>query len=499
VLSKEEMAPSRRLPSMAKAVVCGVIGVWGSLFAAEARADIEGPISGTPVMLGSTFFSLAKVGYEESEYFVSGTANSYTSAEPLTSDGKWTVQVADQAAFKTRILVYRPIDSSKFNGTVIVEWLNVSGGTEAASEWIMAHNELIRKGYVWVGVSAQKAGIDGGGIDLTGLSLPLKKIAPKRYATLVHPGDQYSYDMYTQAAEAVVHPGSINPLGDLHVKRALAVGESQSADFMMAYVNAIAPNEQLFDGYFIHSRVHGSAGLMPQWSGSTVDFSSRSPVQVRDDLDVPVMMVQTETDLFILDSYTDLQPDSKNFRLWEIAGTSHADRYVSSIGLFDRSDYVSAAAVKEDYYAVPVLAKCSTPINSGPQHYVVSAALAALDRWVRFGIPPRQVDRLEVDAQGSSIVRDSFGIAKGGVRTPYVDVPIATLSGEGQAAGNLFCSLFGSTQLFDASELSGLYSSHKDYLSKFDASVRTAVGNGFLLQPDAERIKAWARRSNIGR
>jgi hypothetical protein len=303
--------------------------------------------------------------------------------------------------------------------------------------------------------------------------------------------------MYTQAAEAVIHPGSINPLGDLQVKRALAVGESQSADFMMTYVNAIAPTEQLFDGYFIHSRVHGSASLMPQTT-STIDFASRSPVQVRNDLNVPVMMVQTETDLFILDSYTDLQPDSKNFRLWEIAGASHADRYVSSIGLFDRSDYVDAAAVKESYYAVPVLAKCSTPINSGPQHYVISAALAALDQWVQFKIAPQQADRIEVDAQGASIVRDGLGIAKGGIRTPYVDVPIATLSGEGQPSDDELCNIFGTTQLFDDSKLSGLYSSHKDYLSKFDASASAAAKNGFLLQPDVERIEAWARRSNVG-
>ena len=44
----------------------------------------------------------------------------------------------------------------KFNGTVVVEWLNVSGGVDAAPDWTFAHTELIREGYAWVGVSAQK-------------------------------------------------------------------------------------------------------------------------------------------------------------------------------------------------------------------------------------------------------------------------------------------------------------------------------------------------------
>jgi hypothetical protein len=130
---------------------------------------------------------------------------------------------------------------------------------------------------------------------------------------------------------------------------------------------------------------------------------------------------------------------------------------------------------------------------------MVSAALAALDRWVRTGIAPRKADRIEVDEQTLSIVRDEVGNALGGIRTPYVDAPIATLSGEGQPAGNAFCSLFGTTQLFDDSALSGLYRDHADYSSKVAASVSAAVRDGFLLKPDGKLINTWARRSKVGR
>jgi hypothetical protein len=458
----------------------------------------EGLVEGTPILVGGTLFNLAQVGYKQSEYFIAGTARSYESPEPLTTDGKWSVQVDDEADFKTRIVVYQPIDDARFNGTVVIEWLNVSGGVEASSSWIMAHTELVRSGYAWVGVSAQKAGIDGNGINLTGLSLPLKTVAPWRYGSLVHPGDKYAYDIFTHAAKAVLQPGNFSPLGDLPIERAIATGESQSADFLLTYVNAIAPVEHLFDAYFIHSRVHGSASISPEPGQTTADFASRSPVQVRDDLDVPVMMVQTETDLFVLGSYTDRQPDSELFRLWEIAGAAHADRYVSQVGLTDRGGNPKSAAIVEDKFAVPVLIECPTPINTGPQHFVVKAAVSALDNWLRTGVAPDSADRLAVDELSSTFMRDDHGNVLGGIRTPYVDAPIAMLSGEGQSS-SLFCSLFGTTDLFDKAHLASLYPDHESYVDAVSTSIEDAVAKGHLLAPDGELIKAWAENSKVGK
>jgi len=456
----------------------------------------EGLVEGTPILIGTTLFNLAEVGYKQSEYFITGKAQSYISTQPLTSDGKWSVEANNEADFKTRIVVYQPIDASKFNGTVVIEWLNVSGGVEAASSWIMGHTELIRSGYVWVGVSAQKAGIDGNGIDLTGLSIPIKPTFPWRYGSLLHPGDQYAYDIFNKAAKAVLQPGNFKPLGDLQVERAIAVGESQSADFLLTYVNAIAPTEKLFNAYFIHSRLHGSADLVTP-DLANLDILKRPTVRVRDDLDVPVMMVQTETDLFRLGSYADRQPDSDQFRLWEIAGASHADRYVSNVGLGDKGGDPKAAAVLEDNHAVPVLVACPKPINSGPQHFVVKAALSALDNWLRTGAAPPHANRLDVDEVSSTLMRGSDGNVLGGIRTPYVDVPIAALSGEGQT-DSVFCGLFGTTDLFEKAQLANLYPSHDAYVAAVNASVDATVQKGFLLQPDGELIKARAESSAIG-
>jgi hypothetical protein len=500
-------ASKKQFSSIRKCAVATAAAVLVALSPCTYAA-VEGPIFGNPTLLGTTTFKLADVGYQQSEYFVSGAAKSYTNTTALTTDGKWSVKVVDQANFKTRLVVYRPTDASKFNGTVFIEWFNDSGGTEASSQWIMAHTELIRKGYAWVGVSAQKAGIQGGGISLSGLSLPLKTVNTLRYLTLSHPGDKYAYDIFSQAAKAVIKPALFapNPLNGLQPKRFIAAGESQSADFMLTYANAIAPIEKLFNGYFIHSRVHGTVGLAPD-TNPILNFASRSTVNLRDDLGVPAMMLETETDLTLLGAAADRQVDSKNIRVWEIAGAAHADNYVSTTGLPDKGNDSSIAAVVENKAAIPILVTCDQPINSGPQHFVVNAAVAALDNWIRNGVAPAYADRLQLSGNPAVINRDSIGNALGGIRTPYVAAPIATLSGEGNsysgtgtnsASLNTLCALFGTTHLLSSTQLMSLYPNHATFVAAVNNSADSAVLKGFLLKPDADLIKAWAAASTIG-
>jgi hypothetical protein len=466
---------------------CG--GGSSTTIAAPNLTTVEGPIAGN-AFVSATGFPLAAVGYEQAEYFISGTAHSYVSKDALGSDGEWLVTSADQAAYKTRILVYRPVNAAAFNGTVVIEWLNVSGGLDAAPDWTMAHNELIRNGYAWIGVSAQKVGIEGGGGGVVNLSL--KKVDPVRYGSLLHPGDSFSYDIYTQAAQAVLQPRGIDPLAGLKIKHAIAAGESQSAFRMVTYVNAFASNE-LFDGFFIHSRGAGSAALSQTPQAAT---PMPSIVNVRSDLKVPVMMVQTESDLFLLGSYPNRQADSATFRLWEIAGTAHADTY-TTLGAGDLGNDPSFADVISTDTPVPGIITCDKPINSGPQHFVVSAALAALQQWIASGTAPANAPRLEVAGDPAAYVYDALGNVQGGIRTPYVDAPIAKLSGEGQS-GSGFCFLFGTTTLFDNTTLLNLYPTHAAYVAAVNASVDSAVANGFLLAADGALIKTAAQNSTIG-
>jgi hypothetical protein len=389
-------------------------------------------------------------------------------------------------------VVLRPVDDAAFNGTVVVEWFNVTGGLDAAPDWTQMHTELIREGYVWVGVSAQSVGIEGGGA----FDLPLKVIDPERYGTLHHPGDSFSFDIFSQAAQAVRHPVGLDPLEGLQVQRMIAVGESQSASRLVTYVNAIHPTIDLFDGFVIHSRGSRGAALsqLPQLEIPTPD-----PVFIRADLAEPVITLQTETDIFRLNSVAQRQTDSAAYRLWEVAGSSHSDVYTTLKGPKDRGDDPTVADVVSNSDARPPFITCPLPVNDGPGHWVAKSAVAAVDRWIRTGEAAASAPLLELNGDQTAFEFDNLGNVKGGIRTPYVDAPVATFSGEGQPPANAaFCGLFGTTVLFDEATLAALYPDKASYVNAIDTTTDSAVAAGFLLPADAALIKARARTSEIG-
>ncbi|HSP99055.1 MAG TPA: alpha/beta hydrolase domain-containing protein [Candidatus Dormibacteraeota bacterium] len=471
------------------AAVAGCLGV--------ASPAVEGPVtggSGAP-FVASTNFDFADVGYVQSEWFLSGTARSFRNDHALGEDGKWAVRDGDRASYKTRVIVDRPIDPSDFNGTVYVEWLNVSGGLDAGPDFANAHTEIIREGAAWVGLSAQKVGVEGGTAAVGVIDLPLKKIDPVRYASLSHPGDSFSYDIFSQAGQAIRDRAGIAPLDELNVQRIIALGESQSAFRFVTYINAIHRSARVYDGYLVHSR--GGIGV-PLSEAPQDDIPVPSTAPVRDDLDVPTLIFETETDLTFLNYLAARQPDSERVRTWEVAGTSHVDTYTVVNGPGDTGNSIEFAKLLITKDPVPGLLTCSEPINSGPQHFVLNAAVAALERWVRDGTPPPVSPRLEVDAgPPPAIVRDARGIALGGIRTPAVDVPLAVLSGDPQM-GSLFCSLFGTTTPFDAATLTTLYGDTATYAAAVAASTAGAVDAGFILPPDAALIDGAAEDTPIG-
>jgi hypothetical protein len=184
-------------------------------------AKCNGPVAGDAVTtLGS--FDLAKHGYVNEEWLLEGTATSYQATGEAGDDGRWVTAPAAQDRYKSRLVVCRPLDAGRASGTVVVEWLNVSGGGDGSPDWFFMHRQLMRTGATWVGVSAQKAGIDGGGLFDSGQHL--KAVAPDRYEGLSHPGDAFAFDIFTQAGEAIRDPNG--PLAGLPVRTVLAVGES---------------------------------------------------------------------------------------------------------------------------------------------------------------------------------------------------------------------------------------------------------------------------------
>lgn len=446
-------------------------------------ATVTAPPEAGDLFVQALSFDLAEVGYRSEEFFVGGSASSFVTTTEATGDGLWEIEPLDSADYLTRIVVHRPVNAAEFSGTVIVEWLNVSGGLDAGPGYVAGHTEIHRAGHVWVGVSAQVVGIEG---QPGGFPFYLKAVNPERYGELLHPGDQYSYDIFAQVAGLLRGPGELDPLAGLQPTYIWALGESQSAFRLTTFVNALQPYYNPFDGYHIYSRGGAGAPLQPDGNGLGISGAQR----IREDVNVPVLTFQAENDLTTLGYLPARQDDSANFRLWEVAGTAHADVYTIITGTRDIRGAPEAAAIVEvNNYAGYI--ECEKPFNSGPMHYVLSASIRALDDWVRTGTPPPTAPRLDVNDDGSDFLRDTYGNSTGGIRTPYVDAPAAVLRGDGNSGAG-FCRLFGSTELFSADLMASLYVNAQGYTDAVRESAEQAVELGHLLPEDAEAIVEWA-------
>jgi hypothetical protein len=480
------------------------------LMAATVPAEAQAPTPAVVRVPGETpgvasrnypFFStdivLSNFGYVEEEFFFEGTANTYTTPE----SGRNAEVATRGTPYRSRLLVRRPAAAARFNGVVIVEWLNVTNGYDTDVLWLYQMEFYLREGYAWVGVSAQGVGVNRP-------PNGLKVWSPTRYGSLnvdgagAVTGDALGYDIYTQAGAAVKHVPAV--LGGLRPQVVIAAGQSQSAGRLGPYLNGIHPLSPVYDAAML-----------------TVNNTA-----IRADLTIPVIKVLSETEWAASRS----QPDTERVRVWTVAGSTHSEQY----SLLSR-----AAFLKRDL-GLEAVDACETPARSRVEiRYVYNAAVDALVKWVRAGaVAPRApalaFDELaapvpvgrggggargvgrggEVAAQGGRgggraggavpeggrgpiattqpLKRDEFGNALGGIRLAEVAVPVAKESAES-------CGLGGTHVPFDAATLNRLYPSHDDYVRKVTAASDAAVKAGFLLPADAAQTVARARRSIWGR
>jgi hypothetical protein len=421
-------------------------------------------------------------GYVEQEYFVSGTANRYET--PEGASGK----VLDgNHKYRTRLLVRRPADAKKFNGTVIVEWNNVTSGHDLDIDWYQIHDHLIRSGYAWVGVTAQRIGVEA-----------LKVWNHERYGSLdVTDGgtitnDSLSYDVFADVGRAAREPHGADFLGGLKPQRVFATGHSQSSARLATYVNSVHPLDPVFDAVILHG------------GGS----------KIRTDLKIKVWKLNSETDVIIGQGAV-RQPDTANFRTWDVAGDSHVDtQFIASRGKLASRDGNPIApgftpgqrgGGRNAPAPAPQLAAggnpCDLPTYSDvPFYQVMAAALDHLVAWVKDGKAPPTAPPIDITAAGppAVIARDASGNSSGGgIRLAGIAVPIAVNTGQNTGPG--FCWLYGSHVEFDQPKLASLYPTHAAYVAAVRAVTENNVKAGYILRPDADATIAAAQQSAIGK
>ncbi len=271
----------------------------------------------------------------------------------MSFDGNWDAEAAGAAPYKTRIVVYRPADATAFNGTVVMSWNNVSAGYDIYDRPDSA--EILEGGYAFVAVTPQRVGVHG----VPDNPLGLAAWDPQRYGTLFIPSDDYSFDIFTQAARAVAPYRAqvgADPLGGLTPRHLLAQGSSQSAGRLATYINALHTRTRAFDGYLL--QIHMGFGLPLEVGEYVIDLSGhgknpgpelRAAHRLRELDDAKVMVVNSELEAVV--GHSVRQPDTDRYRCWEVAGACH----VSAQGLKQRAPKLERDARLRRRLAPPAL------------------------------------------------------------------------------------------------------------------------------------------------
>jgi len=433
---------------------------------------------------------LASYRYVEEEFFISGLANVYQWYDSSTSPA--TVRTPD-APYTTRFLLRRPEDPGRFSGNVIVEIFNWArnfdnpwGGWGESYEYFLAHGDA------WVGITIRPANVVG-----------LKNFNPERYAPLsfanplppderppdsgAYPGPASSstengliWDIISHVGALMKSNGSASPMAGYVVEYVYAAGATGGD--LSAYVSAIHPlavldnGRPIYDGYLI--KCTGVPGSINQSEPRMPPDDPRCQLYV----DVPVIRVMTQGDILGRGFHPDWswayrQPDSdepgKQFRLYEVAGSYIGIQYCLLSNPCEE-DVAAAKGIWTRPFAVPE--------HEFPLQYIMNGAFANLDIWVREGVPPPRAERLATTGEYPDVafVLDELGNIKGGVRTPYVDVPMATYTWNGKVIP------------FDDALLKRLYPNPENYVNKVIAQTDTLFRDRWITGVDAEKIKQQA-------
>jgi hypothetical protein len=353
---------------------------------------------------------------------------------------------ADGRPYTTRVVVRRPHEDKRFSGLVLAESMHSSG---AAHAFEFTAPYVMDSGHAAVEI-------------LTTSPAQFVAFNAERYKSLAIQDGQAN-DILAQVGALV--KSDHGPLGRLRVRKMVMSGSSMSSGTLINYLPAhrvyrTPDMQRIYDGF------------MPTSAGQTIM-----------DVDVPLIqlptMLEVETNV---PRRQDSDEPGKQYRLYEFAGIGHVDSR-NNVRLQPNP--------------------CSRELSTFPLQAYMSVGLHHLMRWVDQGISPPHADRILLDRNtandGSMAAIDEHGNMEGGIRSPYVDVPVARYAPFNSAAepliphpstyilanglpgAQLMCRLAAYQVPFSKAELRALYGTKEEYVRRFAARLDELERQGWSL------------------
>ncbi len=407
--------------------------------------DVTGPITGPAPMHpgmrpGPDGTNPQDFDYVVDEYFVSGTAG------PAA------------AAYKVRMLVWRPAKPEKFSGVVVYEPTH-QGGNALICQF--ARYGILQRGHICATVSSQSVVLTSTTVNPAnprGIGLYIYN--PERYGTsanpILHVANNQANEILAQIAWLLKSNHATSPLNPQYSVRTLVMGgTSASSGFVRSYM-ANAHN----------TAFRGSNGG-PIVDGFLVTATLGSaPVELTD---VPTIQVPTQFEVAGTNAYrrSDSDTPENRFRIYEMPGMSHNDSRDQPAAVFPG---------------------CVGPLSRFPYGAMTFMALQKLIDWSAEGRTPPPGQYINVLAgPPRTLLFDEFGNATGGVRTPHLDVPIYRYVAPNVNVPGTLCNQSGRQERLSDEVLRNLYSNRGQYVSSFNRRLMELTQEGWWPKEYSER------------
>lgn len=465
---------------------------------------IEGPIAVTEnshpfcaMAYSRDPLDLKSYGYVEEEFFLTGTANVYD-----VDEADMLIVVKKELPYKNRILVRRPVSEEDFSGRVYVDIMNATQGYDIEDLWHRAYLWCMEQGHAYVGITSKPVNVMSlknfdydryGELNWSNGEMVAAPVI-SRSATIPGTEEGLFWDMLSQLG-LLLRRNSENCMGGYHVENVYLTGQSQSGAYLNTYVSYFDRYAKRENGKSIYDGYMNIVGALVQRSirqSGTIGNLRLSKRNMHAST-IPYICVSSEADLYLFNLFVEgnlmrmkienSDTADNKCRYYEIPGAPHTDIVCPVL--------TSLSEIEKAGGKAPNLnPKLLENINDMHVEYYICGLLEKLHIWAVKGIAPEKC--IPLARREDELERDEHGNAVGGLRNPYLDVPVASYVASNPEDPEGIC---GAMTYFSKEKVEELYGSIEGYLEKFSRYTDEQTMEGWLTKTDADKMKEWSKET----